>query len=137
MIMTKIDASGNLAWMKKLPKRQRGRQEMGGMSYRYFACHGDHYLLFLDSDSEKNMTITESYNPSGYLDGDGGLLMAYKVADRDGSVEKMYILDTRDIKGTEIFQFRTSRIKEVGSDAFVFEAYKKKGEDILVKVQIK
>ena len=47
MLISKIDASGNLAWMKKMPKRQTGapglgqvfdtsRLYQGGMSYSYF-----------------------------------------------------------------------------------------------------
>jgi hypothetical protein len=35
MLITKIAPSGALAWMKKLPKQQIGRNGRGGMSYSY------------------------------------------------------------------------------------------------------
>ena len=133
MLISKIDKNGELAWMKKLPKRQTGKNGLGGMSFKYMPGDGCHYMLFLDN--VKNMNLSVNDYPNGHSDGAGGYLTAYKVDDSNGNVTKISILDTRDVKdGLEIFQFAVNRIIPVTLNSFVFEAYKKKKEDILIKV---
>lgn len=133
MLITKIDKSGELAWMKKLPKRQTGKAGIGGMSYSYMLGDGCHYLMFLDN--VKNMDLTVNDFPDGHTDGAGGYLTAYKVNDGDGKVSKISILDTRNVKDDlEIFQFAVNRIIPISLNSFIFESYKKKKEDILIKV---
>jgi hypothetical protein len=72
--------------------------------------------------------------PTRHSDGAGGFLTAYKIDDITGQTKKEYILDTRDVRGIELYQFRTSRIIPVSSNEFVFESYKKKKEDVMIKV---
>jgi hypothetical protein len=48
----------------------------------------------------------------------------------------MNLLDTRNINGTAVYQFAPSRIVDTGRNTFVFEVYKKKKEDVLVKVEL-
>jgi hypothetical protein len=102
------------------------------MSYNYFDGKTDHYFLFLDH--EKNMKLPITQEPAMHTDGAGGFLTAYKVNDQTGAVEKISVLNTRNVNGTEIFQFSPSRILATGPNTLVFEAYKKKKEDVLVKV---
>jgi hypothetical protein len=104
------------------------------MSYKYLRSGNSHYFLFLDN--EKNRDLSVDKLPANHTDGQGGFLTAYKVDDINASIEKVYVLDTRDIKGEEVFQFMTSRIIPTGSKEYVFEAYKKKKEDILIKVKM-
>jgi hypothetical protein len=134
MLIAKISSSGKLEWMKKLPKRQTGGRGIGSMSYKYLRSGNSHYFLFLDN--EKNRDLSVDKLPANHTDGQGGFLTAYKVDDINASIEKVYVLDTRDIKGEEVFQFMTSRIIPTGSKEYVFEAYKKKKEDILIKVKM-
>lgn len=135
ILATKIDPSGNLAWMKKLPKRQQGATGRGGMSYRYFDGKTGHYFLFLDH--EKNMKLPINQEPAPHTDGAGGFLTAYKVNDQTGDVEKISVLNTRDVNGTEIFQFSPLRMLATAPGTLVFEAYKKKKEDVLIKVELR
>ncbi|MBT1709955.1 hypothetical protein KK062_17045 [Fulvivirgaceae bacterium PWU5] len=132
ILITKIDASGKLAWIQKLPKSQLGGLGQGGMSYRYLSGAGSHYVLFLDN--EKNMNLPKDEVPARHMDGQGGFLVCYKLNDKTGEMKKTQILDTRDVQGMELFQFKPSRTLGTALNTLVFEAYKKKKEDVLVKV---
>jgi hypothetical protein len=118
--------------MKKLPKRQQGTAGQGGMSYRYLSGAGSHYFLFLDN--EKNLNLPKDELPARHMDGAGGFLMCYKLNDKTGEVKKTQILDTRDVEGMALHQFKPSRMLGTALNTLVFEAYKKKKEDVLVKV---
>ncbi|MFH1321639.1 MAG: hypothetical protein ABII90_13435 [Bacteroidota bacterium] len=135
MLITKIEADGELAWMKKLPKRQTGKKGQGGMSYQYIYSEDNHYLLFLDN--VKNMNLSLNKVPAGHTDGAGGFLTAYKIDDSEGLVSKASILDTKNVKGMPVYQFETNKIFSVSSNEFVFEVYKKSKEDVLIKVAVK
>lgn len=134
IFVTKIDASGKLAWMKKLPKRQQGGHPLGGMSYRYFVGTENHYFMFLDNENNLNLAANEV--PAKHMDGAGGFLTAYKVNDASGAVSKIQLTDTRNVNGMEVYQFAPYRIMATDVNTVVFEAYKKKKEDILVKIEL-
>jgi len=136
IIITKINADGSLAWMNKIPKKQIGRNGKGGMSYTYLSTSDYHYLLFLDN--VKNMELPENEFPYKHSDGKGGYFTSYKINDTSGKVTKGSVFDTRNL--TEDFnahQFSTNRVKKISDSAFIVEVYKKKKEDVLVKISIK
>ncbi|WP_452232913.1 hypothetical protein [Lacinutrix sp. MEBiC02595] len=148
MLVAKIDTSSKLAWMKKLPKRQSGSPKMfgsiydtskiyqGGMSYSYLFTKGNHYLIFLDN--VKNIDLSLYEVPATHTDGKGGYLTAYKINDATGAVSKDNILDTRNVTNKlEVFQFSNNRVIKTADNQFVIEFYKKKKEDVLIKVEIK
>ncbi|HEY5747933.1 MAG TPA: hypothetical protein VIU12_17810 [Chryseolinea sp.] len=132
ILVTKIDPSGKLAWMKKLPKRQLSTVGYYGLSYRYVRGNTNHYFFCLDN--EKNLDLPLSEVPASHVAGQGGFLTAYIVNDKTGEVMKKSLVDTRDIQGMEVYQFDPDRIMFTAAYTLVFEAYKKKKEDILVKV---
>jgi len=43
ILVTKINKDGSLAWMKKLPKRQKGNAPTGGMSFTFVEGEKDFY----------------------------------------------------------------------------------------------
>jgi len=147
MLISKISPSGELSWMKKIPKRQFGKPKMGqiydgsktfqgGMSYSYFHTNGNHYLVYLDN--VKNINLPLDKIPALHIDGMGGYLTAYKVNDATGDVSKGSILDTRKVKGRlAVHQFSNNRVVKTAEDEFIVEVYKKKKEDVLIKVKIK
>ena len=147
ILVSKIDASGNLAWMKKVPKRQTGKPKMGevydtsktyqgGMSYSYFNSNGYHYIVFLDN--VKNINLELDQIPAQHSDGQGGYLTSYKIHDSTGAFSKGSILDTRNVTDKmEVFQFNNDRIVKTADNQFVLEFYKKRKEDVLIKVDIK
>lgn len=134
MVVARIGKKGEIRWMRRLPKSQVGTQGQGGMSLAYFGSDTHHYVVFLDH--VENMQLAPDKQPETHKDGAGGFLTAFRVADADGEVSKVSILDTRDTQGIELFQLTVGRIEEVAPTTFVMEAYKKKKEDILVRVDL-
>ena len=135
ILVTKVDGSGKLAWMKKIPKRQQSGTGFYGISYRYFHAGNAHLFLFLDN--EKNITLAKdkALAPALHIDGQGGFLMAYGIDDTSGTVVQESVLDTRNVNGIEVFQFSPTRLVSPLRNTLVFEAYKKKKEDILIKIE--
>lgn len=136
ILVTRVDAQGNMLWMKKIPKKQEGKQGRGSMGFERLDTQDGYYFIFLDNDKNKNLTES-SGEPARHADGHGGILTAYKVDDKTGNYKRISILDMKDVKGTEIYQFNTGRILQTSDDSFVFESYKKNKEDILIKVKFR
>jgi len=138
ILITKIAANGNLAWMNKLPKRQSSRSSSkGGMSIKYIQDkdNGNHYIMYLDN--VKNIDLDIDKIPKKHVDGKGGFLTSYKVNDESGKVSKENLFDMRDVKGINVFQFNTNRITHTSGSEFLVETYKKGKEDILIKIKVK
>jgi hypothetical protein len=135
MVFTKIDKSGKLLWMIKLPKTQIGFAGRGGNGVKFIQGAGAHYILFLDN--KKNADITKDAVPVKRTDGDGGYLTAYKVDDATGTYTKHQILDIENINKIEAYQFSTSRIFDATDKIFLVEIYKKGKEDVMIKLQLK
>ena len=129
ILVTKLDAKGNLAWMKKLPKRQVGY----GGGFNYYFENGQHYFLYIDDIANLNLPVNQT--PS-FITGKGICLGAFKVADTNGEVSKLSLFDTKIVNGIKMYQFSISRIVRTGPKTFVVEAYKKKKQDILIKVEL-
>lgn len=134
IVATKFDKNGKLLWMKKLPKTQIGYQGKGGLSIKYIKGNNTNYILFLDNVKNAGLDINEV--PAIHQDGRGGYLTAYKIDDATGAIEKHYIFDITDIKGTEAFQFNTSRIFNISDNTFMLEVYIKGKEDTMVKMEL-
>lgn len=136
ILVSKINADGSLAWMAKVPKNQVGKNGKGGMSYTYLHSKGNHHLIFLDN--VKNMDLPLNEFPYKHSDGQGGYLTSYKINDASGSVSKGSVFDSRNLDNdTKAHQFNTNRILKTSEDTFIVEVYKKKKEDVLIKVEIK
>lgn len=135
LLITKIGQDGQLQWMKKVPKNQVGKRGKGGMSYKYFNTNGKHFLVFLDN--VKNFDLPLDKAPKQHSDGQGGYLTAVKIDDVTGDLHKGSILNAREVEDFQIYQFATSRIVQSSSDTFMLEVYKKKKEDVMIKVILK
>lgn len=136
MLMAKINSNSELSWMKKIPKRQMGSSGLGGMSFTYLNAKGFHYLIYLDN--VKNIELPLNKVPALHKNGAGGYLTACKINDVTGDVSKGSILDTRRLTDKiAAHQFNTDRVIKTSDDKFVVEVYKKKKEDVLIKINIK
>ncbi|NOY51738.1 MAG: hypothetical protein GXO88_14390 [Chlorobi bacterium] len=134
MVISKIDANGKLLWNKRLPKFQKGRNSgKADMSFKHFYGNGNNYLLFLDN--ELNRYIKDDERPKVHFAGSRAWLAAYIINSETGEVSKNYILNSREIKGVPIYQFSTNRISKLSESEIIFEVYKKKKEDVLIKVK--
>lgn len=134
MVATKFDSKGKLQWMKKLPKTQIGFKGKGGLSVRFIKGKEASYILYLDNPKNLNLQLSEV--PAKHEDEKGGFLTAYKIDDATGAIEKHTVLDIKDIKGTEAYQFKTSRIFDASDKAFMLEIYIKGKEDTMVKMEL-
>ncbi|MBK6777516.1 MAG: hypothetical protein IPG74_17305 [Flavobacteriales bacterium] len=135
MLVTSIGGDGTLKWMKKLPKRQITLRPPGGCSFSYFESPSHMFLLFMDHVENMDLGVNEV--PKAHSDGQGGFLTGYKLDLGSGAVTKTSILDTRDVKGMELYQVGINRVVDVSATEFLMEAYKKGKEDILVRVYLK
>lgn len=134
IFITKIGVDKDLKWMKKIPKSQAGGMGIGGMSFKYCNSNDYHYLVFLDNVKNIDLPIDET--PAGHRDGMGGYLTAVKVSDSDGSLSKSSILNGREIEDFQMHQFAVSRVFQTSQNSFMFEVYKKKKEDVMIKVTL-
>ena len=129
-----IDKDGELLWMNKFPKNQIGGNGRGGMGYYLITTGTTDYLLFLDNVNNIQLPINKF--PKAHKDGAGGYLTGFKVDRETGETEKVSLFDTRNAKGTELFQFNTGRIVKVNDKTFSVECYKKKKEDVMVTIKL-
>jgi len=134
MILAHVGGDGKLIYMKKLPKTQISLRGKGSLSVKFMKGADASYILYLDNPKNINMSINDV--PAKHEDNKGGYLTAYKVDDATGSIEKHTIADVTDIKGTEAFQFRVSRIFDVGDKAFMLECYIKGKQDTMIKMEM-
>ena len=154
VVLVKVNEAGEMLWIKKLIKDQRRMESYDGnygscnaiaysratkeprhdMSYKYVSSGDNHYVLFLDN--VKNLTIAENEYPAKHRSGLGGFLTAYQVSDANGDVKKLSLFDLKDMKGISVYQFSTLRIMELGDNNMLMEFYKKKKEDLLLKIEI-
>lgn len=129
-----ISADGDLRWMKKFPKNQIGKRGRGGMGYYLITTGETDYLLFLDNVN--NIELPMNKFPKAHKDGAGGFLTGFKVSRETGETEKISLFDTKNAKGTPLYQFDTGRITKVSNKTFVVECYKKGKEDVMVTIYL-
>lgn len=135
ILISKINADGTLGWMKKIAKHQVGKKEKGGLSFRYFNANNNHYFVYLDNP--KNIDLPLNLPPAKHFDDHGGYLTAVKISDADGKVTKATIFNATDMEDFNMSEFSTDRIIKTNENSFLLEVYKKKSEDILVKIELK
>lgn len=133
ILVTKINADGSLAWMRKLPKRQIGSRGRGSMSFKHLKLNDQHYFIFLDHPNNEIVNVYELANI--YADGRRGVLSAYQVDDATGKTRKAQILDTKKNKSNYKFvRFNVDRVIPFIPAGIVIEFHKKAQQDILVYI---
>ncbi len=93
MLGSKIDATGKVEWLRKIPKRQKGGHGRGTMSFKLISDASGYYFLYLDN--LKNLNIAEDEVPKYHVDGFGGQVMVSKI-DKNGTLGKELLFDTRE-----------------------------------------
>lgn len=133
IVAARITTDG-LRWVRRIPKHQAGPRNPGGMSYAMFHADGKVHVLYFDN--VKNLDLPMDAQPALAMDGVGGYLIAYSIDDATGAAHKEAVLDTRGVEGLDLFQVGVDRIEAVGPSTFVLEAYKRKKEDVLIRVAL-
>ena len=106
IIAAKINAAGEMVWVRKIPKRQRGSLPINTMSFKLVSDESGYYFLYLDN--LKNMDLPDDEQPKYHVDGAGGQVIVSKI-DYNGKVSKQLLFDTRD-EDVMIFPTKFSRL---------------------------
>jgi len=117
----KISKAGNFEWLRKLPKKQRGGNGRGTMSYKLVSDATGYYFLFLDN--KKNMELAEDEVPKYHVDGFGGQLVVAKI-DNAGNISKEIVFDTRE----EEVKLFPAEFKRINGNQFIGRAKMKRGD---------
>ncbi len=99
-------SNGELSWLKKIPKKQRGKANPGTMSYRYFHNDHSHYLFYIDNAD--NTSLSEDQEPAVHLDGVGGYFTVVEI-DQKGQKTKSKMFDV-DEKGIEVHPSKFNQV---------------------------
>lgn len=135
ILVTKIAPDGKLAWMRKLPKRQMAGLGAPGMSFYYHFNEkiGSHYMIYIDNEKNKTLSIDEK--PAPFVGGwGGGYLASYSVNDNSGLVSKSYFFDMKNVNGMPVSQLYVNRIVGTDDGNYIVEVYKKDKQDILIRL---
>lgn len=143
ILVTKIGADGNVAWLRKVPKRQKSTTSSsydnysgnaifnpvsGTLGFRTFVDASGCYLLYLDN--LKNMELEDDDVPKYHLNGFGGQVVVTKIDDA-GNMSKELVFDTREEK---IMLF-PRQFKKINSNQFIGRAkLKSTFQPLLIKV---
>ncbi len=137
ILITKINSDASLGWIKKLPKKQIGSQGQRAMSYfyDYNSKSNSHYIIFFDSEKNKDLGINDS--PTEYRDGTGGFLSTYQINQETGDANRATLFDTKSVNGLFLTQFQVDNFVTTSDGDYVMEVYKKDKEDILIKLLVR
>jgi hypothetical protein len=135
IVVIKVNANGELAWMRKLAKNQAGVNGVGQMSYSLIQGKNADYVAFVDNP--KNIDLDANGGiPEAHKDGLGGFLTTYKYSHSDGTLEKHTLCDLENIGGVHAYQFKAYRIFRVSEGVFLMEVYLKGKQDTMIKFKL-
>jgi hypothetical protein len=130
ILVMKIGADGEMAWCRKVPKRQTATTTyytsnvVGNTSYDLEAFNGDYYFYY--TDNVKNLNLTPDKVPAYHVNGAGGFLV-YSRIDKDGKVTKGKFFDYREKK----FNLIPNDFIRVGDNMIINRAFNKGKSQVL------
>ena len=136
ILVTKINADNSLAWMKKLPKAQRGGAPKGNKSFKFIEGKNAMYLVFVDRI--ENLELGSDEIPKSFIESlfVKGHVTAYKLGYKNGDMEKISLFDMKSVKEQEI-AFTLDNLFSISNDEFIVELYKKTDKkNALVRVKL-
>lgn len=136
ILVTKINADNSLAWMKKLPKAQRGGAPNGNKSFKFIEGKNAMYLVFVDRI--ENLELGSDEIPKIFIESlfVKGHVTAYKLGYKNGDMEKISLFDMKSVKEQEI-AFTLDNLFSISNDEFIVELYKKTDKkNALVRVKL-
>ncbi len=125
VIVTKINADGELGWNEKLPKRSTFE------SFKLFTSENYTYILF--SDNPKNSTIGDENAPYLCMPKERQVI-TYRIGNEDGDKKYLALFGYKEIDGTEVYQYSLGRITGLSENSFAVEMYIKGKQDMMFKV---
>lgn len=132
LLVSRISSTGQLEWMKRIPKRLAQNNVPLGKTYTYMYAYNAHHIFRFDAS--RNVEIAQDEVPE--YKGDP-IIIVDRINDDTGLVEREAILNTEEVKGIRLYQLGQDRMVRTGDSEILMEAYKKEKEDILVRIQAK
>lgn len=121
VIITKLDADGELEWMQKLYKRSIVE------SYRQFSSENNLYVFFTSfGPKEVDGEVVEN-KVAAYV-------TAHKIDSENGEVKKLFLFTRGMIDGQKVYQYSLSRIIAINENNWAVELYIKKKKDRMFKL---
>lgn len=124
IILTKINADGELGWMKKLPKRSTFE------SFKLFTSGNYIYTMFTDNPNNSQLAIDMRPSPgtgSGYV-------IAYRIGIEDGESDYLPLFRRTKIDDLPVYQFSLNRLIGLSETSFAVELYIKKKQDMMFRI---
>lgn len=147
LLALKVNNNGELTWVQKIPKNQRGTNNANidqrslykkvGISYRYIKLQNYHALIFMDN--AKNFNLPTDQTAFEHFGNAGGYLSIYLIDDLTGTTSQHLVFNSREmpnVEGNELYDFTVDRIIPVFKDELYIEFFKKKKEDLLIKIKM-
>lgn len=147
MFLIKINVDGMLGFMRKMVKNQIVIELSGGIGFsigyncgyddfgfKFLMIKKNVYLVYVDN--LKNLNLEMNQVLKRYQFGKGGFVISYQINKELGSVVKLFIFDLRNVKGIDLFQFFFECMVNIEDNVFGLECYKKKKEDVMVRIDI-
>ncbi len=131
LLVASIGADGALDWMSRVPKRMQSGIPIGA-SYKYMHGDGAHHFVHFDRSKDLDIRSDEPPTMKGDL-----LIVADRLNDATGSMERQAILNPDEVKGVKLYQLSMERLTRTSSGEILMEAYKKQKEDVLVRITVK
>jgi len=130
IFVMKVSSEGELMWSKKIPKHQYGGFFLDALSYSYLMNKNVHYFFYLDNI--ENLGIGKNEVP---LKSKRDYVVT-KFDDNDKHTFKIFLFDINKINSIPIDNFQTRRIVKVSESEMLVEVYKKKGEDVWIRLKL-
>lgn len=133
--VSKIDSDMELAWIKKIPKRQTAiNQNSTPLEISYLDFSDDKYLYILYKDDKDNVSLSKNEQPQKCNVLAGGVVMLSKINLLDGTVSKSILMVPDKSNKKMIRELLSSWLTEVDPGTFIFENHVSKKEFQLVKI---
>lgn len=131
LLITKVDASGKLKWMQKIPKNQLN-EYISRTTYQYISTDNSHYLIF--PDDKQNLNLPLNQEPSRIKNEKNAILNAFKIDDLSGKFSQILMIDPDNVNGNSIHEFNTGSIVQTKKNEFIIHVEKEKNDKALIKV---
>lgn len=122
----KVESDDKLAWVRKIPKAQWGRNTTLTMSVFPLIANGNYYSVYFDDP--KNLNLAENKRPERYnVYEKGAQLVAAKI-DEDGLVSKQKLYDLSDKeRALDVRDF-----DRVGNGAYMTLGFKRRDQNAVL-----
>ena len=139
ILVTKIAGNSELIWMKKIPKQIKGGEYSKSKSF-YYLQNDDYWYAIIVDNQDNFEELDENRRPTQQIapyNGEIGDLVVYAVDIETGGIQKSRILDLVNTFDFRLYHYRVADVLRLSANEFVFECYKKKKEDVMIKVSLK